>query len=223
MPFIIGLDLGSVQDYSALAIIERPNSMECTGKPILKLPHLQRWRLGTPYTQIVDDVKALVHSDQIGYAPVVTDQTGVGRPVVDLLGSDPNPVYTVPVTITGGHAVTQMEDRSYHVPKKELVSTLQLVLQSRRLQIARSLPDADVLVREMQQFQVRITLSANEQFGAWREGTHDDLVLAVALACWWSDHTWFGPFECGTDRSSPLCQLPRDVFLHNDPSDPWMQ
>jgi hypothetical protein len=33
-------------------------------------------------------------------------------------------------------------------------------------------------------FEVRTTQSSNETFGAWREGTHDDLVLAVAMAAW---------------------------------------
>jgi hypothetical protein len=31
---------------------------------------------------------------------------------------------------------------------------------------------------------VKVTLSGREQYGVWREGQHDDLVLAVALACW---------------------------------------
>ena len=29
--------------------------------------------------------------------------------------------------------------------------------------------------------------AANETFQAWRAGDHDDLVLAVALACWWAE------------------------------------
>lgn len=33
-------------------------------------------------------------------------------------------------------------------------------------------------------FQVRITPSSNNIFGAWREGADDDLVLAAVLACW---------------------------------------
>jgi hypothetical protein len=32
--------------------------------------------------------------------------------------------------------------------------------------------------------QVKITLSGHEQYAVWREGTHDGLVFAVALACW---------------------------------------
>jgi hypothetical protein len=70
------------------------------------------------------------------------------------------------------------------------------VIQRRRLQIARGLPDAAVLVRELQQFQVKITAAANETFGVWRDGQHDDLVLAVALACWWAERC--PPFEAPT-------------------------
>ena len=33
-------------------------------------------------------------------------------------------------------------------------------------------------------YQVKISLSRQEQYAVWREGTHDDLVFAVALACW---------------------------------------
>ncbi len=36
----------------------------------------------------------------------------------------------------------------------------------------------------MQNFKVKITTSANETFGAWREGQHDDMVLSVAMAAW---------------------------------------
>ena len=36
----------------------------------------------------------------------------------------------------------------------------------------------------MMAMQVKISASGNEQLAAWREGTHDDLVFAVALAYW---------------------------------------
>jgi hypothetical protein len=43
---------------------------------------------------------------------------------------------------------------------------------------------AAVLVRELENFRVKITGTANETFEAWREAQYDDLVLAAALACW---------------------------------------
>lgn len=67
------------------------------------------------------------------------------------------------------------------MPKGELVSKLQALLHSGDLRIAASLPDAAVLARELQDFRVRFTDAGNATFNA-REGAHDDLVLALALA-----------------------------------------
>jgi hypothetical protein len=192
--YILGLDLGQSQDFTALAALERHPAALPADKPDYALRHLRRFPLGTPYTAIVPAMAALRTNQPLREAPLVVDQTGVGRAVVDMLRQSAGCI--VPVTITGGHAVTRAEDGSFHVPKKELVTALQVVLQAHRLQIARGLPDAAALVRELQQFQVKITVAANETFGVWRDGQHDDLVLAVALACWWAERT--PPFEAPT-------------------------
>src|SRR5262249_61794589 len=151
----------------------------------------------------------LRHSEPLRQAPLVVDQTGVGRAVVDMLRQTACGV--IPVTITGGHATTVTGDGSYHVPKKELITALQVVMQGRRLQIARSLPDAATLVRELQNFQVKITAAANETFGVWRDGQHDDLVLAGALACWGSEPG--PPFEAPTARPTPPRQGLREGMV----------
>jgi hypothetical protein len=186
-PFLLGLDLGQTQDFTALAVLERQAPAQAGAKPEYALRHLKRFPLGTAYTEIVPAVAVLRRNEPLRQAPLVVDQTGVGRAVVDMLRQTASGV--IAVTITGGHAVTRAEDSSYHVPKKELITALQVVMQERCLQIARSLPDATALVRELQQFQVKVTAAANETFGVWRDGQHDDLVLAVALACWWSERT----------------------------------
>jgi hypothetical protein len=74
------------------------------------------------------------------------------------------------------------------VPKKDLVGVLQVLLQARRIAVASTLPAAATLVEELLAFQVRVTAAAHETFGAWREGRHDDLVLAVAVAAWAGEH-----------------------------------
>ena len=50
--------------------------------------------------------------------------------------------------------------------------------------VAAALPEAEVLVQKLLGFEVRITSAGNDPYGAWRACGHDDLVLAVALACW---------------------------------------
>jgi len=186
--YVIGLDLGQSSDYTALAVLERPAPPEPPArreKPIYSLRHLVRFALGTPYTTIVPEVAGLASS--LRGSPLVVDHTGVGRALVDLLRKAKTGGSIVPVTVTAGHAVTRNEDGDWRVPKKELVTCLQLVLQGRRLKIATALPHADTLVEELQNFRVKVTASANEVFGTWREGQHDDLVFAVVLACWWAE------------------------------------
>jgi len=49
------------------------------------------------------------------------------------------------------------------------------------------LPEAATLVQELLAFQVKLTPQGHDTYGTWREGNHDDLVLAVALTCWYGE------------------------------------
>lgn len=74
------------------------------------------------------------------------------------------------------------------MPRQELAATLQVLLQSRRLRVAPALPEATKLARELAAFKVKVSTSSLEEMDAWRQGTHDDLVLAVAVAAWMGEH-----------------------------------
>jgi hypothetical protein len=188
--YTIGLDLGQAADFSALAVLERTGPAPESGYRY-ELPyavrHLQRFPLGTAYTAIVPAVAELARSEPLHGAALVVDQTGVGRAVVDLFRHGGMRGRLIPVTITGGYAVTLGQEGARRVPKKELITCLQVLLQARRLKIAQTLPEAGTLVRELENYRVKVTEAANEVFGNWREGQHDDLVLAVALAAWWAE------------------------------------
>ncbi len=187
----VGLDLGQAQDFTALAVLTRPhltgNEPPAERQPPYAVPHLHRFPLGTPYPAVVTAVVDLLRSPPLRGSMLVVDQTGVGRAVVDMLEDGLKGRVTCsfcPVTITAGQEVTHSETGRLRVPKKELVGCLQVLLQTRRLKVAQALPEAATLVRELETFRVKVTEAANETFGAWREGQHDDLVLAVALAAW---------------------------------------
>ena len=72
--------------------------------------------------------------------------------------------------------------------RQELAATLQVLLQSRRLRVAPALRESATLVRELAAFQVKTTAVSKEELDAWREGAHDDLVLAVAVGAWLGEH-----------------------------------
>jgi hypothetical protein len=75
---------------------------------------------------------------------------------------------------------------TYKVPKKDLISLPQVLLQegNRGLKIAPSLPEANTLVEELLNYRYTISEAGNHRFGSWREGQHDDLLLALCLAVW---------------------------------------
>jgi hypothetical protein len=188
--YYIGVDLGQAQDYTALAVVERvgvpTGEYDGRGGPQTvahyHVRHLERFPLGTPYPAIVDGVRELMTSAPlVGKTDLVVDATGVGAPVVDLLRQACSQVFSI--TITGGDEVS-VNGLNYRVPKRDLIGTVQVLLQTKRLKIAPALPEADTLANELRNFRVKMTPLGHDTYGVWREGSHDDLVLAVALACW---------------------------------------
>jgi len=199
--YTLGLDLGKMSDYSALAIAsERPERTDLIlGKarlvpywaddPSYDLPWLQRWPLRTPYQTIAEDVAkrvAVLSGNTANEVSLYVDGTGVGTAVVEILRQQEaikvmGERFKI-VTITAGREVTQVTG-GWHVAKGELVSVAQVALQRGRLNVAPRLPEARTLRDELGTFEVTLTEAANATF-SHRDGKHDDLVLAVALALW---------------------------------------
>jgi hypothetical protein len=192
MNYTLGLDLGQAAEFSAVCAVERtvavPRDLsEPDPPPVYTVRHLHRWPLGTPYPEIVEAVKALVATPELDGCRLVVDVTGVGGAVMDLVRRAELGVSIQAVTITGGQAMTKQEGGGYAVPKKDLVAVLQVLLQQRRLVVAKTLPHAALLGAELSAFRVKVTAGGNDTLEAWRERPHDDLVLAVALAVWWAE------------------------------------
>ncbi len=201
---ILGLDLGKRRDWTALAIARGfvvempvPDDPETTRLQVAwDIPFLDRIQ-NTSYEVIADRMASLMSRPEHADSFLVIDETGVGTAVGDMLvarGLRPHRV-----TITGGiRPVIDWESRVYHVPKRDLATIVGIMLESKLLRIADRLPLARVLSTELENFQVKISLTGHDSYGAgddWREGNHDDLVLAVALAIWLGENGLNAPQE----------------------------
>lgn len=187
--FYIGLDLGQASDYTALIVMQQVDGKDGN---IYHIRRLERIR-GAPYPDIAQKVNAIMASPALASSTdLVVDQTGVGAPVVDLLrqaGLKP-----IAVSIHGGAATTREGD-NWKVPKRDLVGTLQVLLQSGRFKVSNKLKLGPILQAEMLNFKVKIDpVTAHDSYSAWRDNEHDDLVLSAALAAWWAERA---PKPCG--------------------------
>jgi hypothetical protein len=210
--YVIGLDLGQAQEHSALAMIEWfpmpwPQPGTFPTPPHYSVRTLKRWPIGTPYRVIAEAMIKFMQSPPLdtSYSISVIDDTGVGEPVGALIVNTLNRARVrgawCIATITDGHTASLAGNAHWHVPKKTLVSVLQVLLQSRRLHVAAGLPDAKALTQELQSFRTKITTVRNDTLELWRERDYDDLVFAVALASWWAERS-------------------RDWFIYREPEEP---
>jgi hypothetical protein len=172
--FYIGLDLGQRQDFSAVAVVEREEQAQAwmPARRELSVAHLERMGLGTPYPKVVERVCEMMrHPKMAERCRLVVDATGVGAPVVDLLRQEGFAGRLSTVTITGGERAHGVGER-WHVPRRDLLAGVEVLLEAGELKICRRLKEAARLVRELEAMSVD------------GGGEHDDLVFAVGLAVW---------------------------------------
>jgi hypothetical protein len=191
--YFIGLDLGQSQDFTAIGVIEKTEVRLADRNPVtwayetesrLQLRYMRRLPLGMAYPDMVSKVCELIEPLAVaGDCTLIVDATGVGAPVVDLIRSMGPACRIMPVHITGANRESQA-DGTWYVPKRDLVTGLQVMFQEARLQISARLVEVPALLHELMQMRVKISSLGHDSYGCWRDGEHDDLVLALALACW---------------------------------------
>lgn len=213
MQYFLGVDFGSQQDYTALALIRRhevvKTSQNVAGiitqedlKIEYQLIFLERIQLGTAYHLIIERVKAILRDEDMrGEIMVIPDATGVGIPIIQMMRrSGVSPM--VGITIHGGASVSRNE-YGYNVPKRDLVSSLVMVVQSKRMKIASDIKYRAQLVHEMQSFTMKTTTSGSDTYEALMEKDHDDLVMAVSMAIWYAERA----------VPSPEFEAPKNIDL----------
>jgi hypothetical protein len=191
---VLAVDLGQAGEFTALAVIEAQRQFDVPTKCLVR--HLVRFAPGTPYAKIADAVQGLRQMEALADAPLVIDVTAVGNGVVPLFRAEESELRVVSAVLTAGHHAEWDQKGSWLVPRKDLITLLQLLLQSRRLQIPASIPEAQILARELATYRPKVNLNTQPDSIDWRTGADDDLILAVGLACWHAEK--FPPsIDCG--------------------------
>lgn len=173
-----------------------------------KVQHMERIDLGTAFYAVAQRVAQLVGAlwdmekrmrrdgalepdePQLPW-DLWIDVTGLGAPVYeqirDLLESEPKTDRTKlhAVRFTWGDRFLRgaYDGESDSLGKAYLVSRLQVLFQRGLLQLPPKHREAQAMARELKDYEIRVTENANDTYGAFKVGTHDDLVTALGLSC----------------------------------------
>jgi hypothetical protein len=181
----IGVDIGQKHDPTAIAVVEVEKRDDGYH---FRVRYLEALPLGTRFHTVAARVGEIVASVRklSGRTPTVcVDATGLGLPVLELIQRAGVPD-VVPVYFTYGDRRAEKQGASGRLEislgKAYLVCRLQALLQSDRLHLLPTMAAAQELAAELRDYEIRVDENANDRYGAFKVGTHDDLVTALGLA-----------------------------------------
>lgn len=188
----IGIDIGKKADPSAICVVMgEDRGMIGTGKEEThySIPFMQRLPLETKYPQqVARFVEIITGAAQKcrGICPpceIYADVTGVGEGVLDLL--EPELLKKGirglhRVRFTHGDKIIANPGRQISIGKSWMGSRLQILAESQRVHLP-DIPEAHALAEELLDFDIEVDEDGGEKLGALRPGTHDDMVISLAL------------------------------------------
>ena len=219
--YLLGVDLGQAVDFTALALLERPSPL--VGKEVsYVVRHLKRYPAGDCLYQrraVGGPAGQRAAFDAECDHRAGSDGRGAGSGRHAAAGGD------------GVHRSGQHHLRADHQRKRRWLAACAQEGTGDVIAIASAgatsdnpahrLPEAEALVRELENFRIKITAAAHETFGAGGANQHDDLVMALALACWYAEsHPRFS-YRAKEPRPSnnPFANVPKGVFRSDDDED----
>ena len=186
----LALDAGQRRDHSALAALHLswtaqgrcPVTYEYLFQPQLEIRFLKRFPIGLSYEKVYQLLRARVQEFDpalpLKAKQLIVDAGGPGPPLVDRLRANLSRHINIkPVIITGGKGANTLTGGYTGVPRRTIVSSLQMLLAADTLKCDTNLPGWTLLREEL------LELSGNDTQPA-DSTTHDDLAIATGLAAW---------------------------------------
>lgn len=187
----VGIDIGQKHDPTAIAVVEVEQRFAETHYVVR---FLERRPLGEPYPviarrlgEVIGNVRFVVFDPRQRLpvsAPatlnlsVYADATGVGQPIVDILAEAGETI--IAVYFTHGDRRTEEHGR-ITLGKAWLVSRLKSLFQTGRIHLPTT-AEAFAMKQELLDYEIRVDENANDKYGAFKVGAHDDLATALGLA-----------------------------------------
>jgi hypothetical protein len=184
MPVVIGVKAGQRHEPSGLCAAEIVNrDGGASAEAHFAARYLERLPAGTRFPEIAERVGEVVlalRERSAGCSRIYLDATGHGPPLVDLFRQHAHSVKVMPVYFTHGDR-RDADWQQVRLGKAYLVTRLQLLLQTHRLHLPRTV-QAETLAQDLMSYEIRLPPDANDRYGAFPVGTQDDLVTALGLA-----------------------------------------
>jgi phage terminase large subunit-like protein len=152
--YFAGLDLGKLQDHSALVIIQRTQEH-------LKLVYLHQFPLQMPYSEVINTL--MKADEKFQFKKLLADQTGIGEPVLENMQDQ---------GLTSAEGIMLTQDS-----KTELLTHLKLAMEQNGLAI----PYNKNLCQQINDQQYSYSKNGKLTF-SHPPNTHDDMLWALALA-----------------------------------------
>lgn len=154
-------------------------------RDLARLPLGTEWHVvGERVGDAIDQIKDRgIHTT----IPVVVDATGIGNAVLEqsikpALKEQPAVRITSAMFTHGDRYKGHRGAREISVGKAYLVGRLKSLFQTDRILLPKQHGEAATMVQELLDYEIRVSEDANEKYGAFSVGSHDDLVTALGLA-----------------------------------------
>jgi hypothetical protein len=192
--FLVGLSVGQGLQPTGVAVLERlPPEPPTTGRRYA-CRYLRRFLApATAYPVLVANLTTMLRNTPLAGNDLVVEAGPGVQAVVAYLRKHHLPARIRPVEVKAS-AEDGCVDGIWNVAKASVIETTRQVLQEDRLvfddrmppEVVASTPSAQTIYQALWAYPFNKTPAANHAFAS-RDGADDDLILAVALACWFGE------------------------------------
>jgi hypothetical protein len=192
--FLVGLSVGQGAQPLGVAVLERLPPARPRDSHSYACRYLRRWPPArTGYPALVADLTAMLNGTALTGSDLVVEAGPSIRAVLWLLQKHRLRARLRPVEVKASAEGTYV-DGLWRVSKASLIETTRQVLQEERLvfdeqmppEVRATTPPAQTIYHALLTYPYNKTPAANDAFAS-REGADDDLILSVALACWFGE------------------------------------